>query len=225
MLLSGSDGWIQDYTVETSLDGVSWNLSATVKRSTVVLRYIKFDNGPLNAKQLRVIITAAQRGYSRICELSPVYAVSTNSTTNNPLETSSTTTKSSPSLSTTTTELMTTLAPPSPVNSSKTKPNTAEIIAGVLAGLAGILLGLQAYILWLLRKKQSNGGNISTYSTGVGVGIEGTAGGQTVIISDDPHQKNPIIGFSFHTITATSELGDQQHPDALVGRYPRAELG
>lgn len=237
MLLSGTDGWLRDYTVETSLDGLSWNLSATVKASTVVLRYIKFDNGPLDAKKLRVIITAAKNDFSRIHELSPVYAAVSADTT---------TTKSSPSPSPSTTTTTTTPittpapaeaeappAPPSPDNTSKkTKPNTAEIIAGVLAGLAGILLGLQAYILWLLRKKQQrNGSNmISTCMSTTGFGVVEEAavgGGQTVIIGDDlSHQNNPIIGFSFHTITATSELGgSQQHHSELVGkRYPRAEL-
>lgn len=244
MLLSGTDGWLQDYTVETSLDGLSWNLSATVKASTVVLRYIKFDNGPLDSRKLRVTITAAMNDFSRIHELSPVYAaVSADTITTK----SSPSPSPSPSPSTTTTTTTTPIttpavaeaeappAPPSPVNTSKkTKPNMAEVIAGVLAGLAGILLGLQAYILWLLRKKQQmNGSNmISTYmsTTGVGVGVvEGAAvgGGQTVIIGDDlSHQNDPIIGFSFHTITATSELvGSQQHNSELVGkRYPRVEL-
>lgn len=233
MLLSGSDGWIRDYTVETSLDGFSWNLSATVKSSNIVLRYLKLDNGPLDAKNLRVIITAAMNGYSRICELSLVYAaVSKNpSTNNNPLESSTTSTKSSPSPSTTTIPVTLSApaeapAPPSSVISEKTKPNTAEIVAGVLAGLAGILLGLQAYILFLLRKKQGDISNTTSTCSTTGVGVErGTAGGgQTVIISDDPsHQKSPIIGFSFRTITASSELRGEHHPE-LAGRDPRAEL-
>lgn len=200
MLLSGSDGWILDYTVETSQDGVSWNLSATIKRSSVVLRFIRFDNGPLlKVKQLRVIITAAMAGYSRISELSPVYAVS-NSTTNPP----------SPSTATTTT---TTTAPPTPSPvTSKTKSNTVGIIAGVLGGLVGILLGVLAYLLWLLRKqrKQRNGDTIGT-------GVEGA--GQAVAVGAP--QKSPVSGFSFNTNVA-SELGGQ-HPESF-DRYPRTEL-
>lgn len=170
--VSGSDGWILDYTVETSLDGVTWNLSATVQRNNLVLRLIRFDDGPLNVKHLRVIITAAKDSFSRILELSPVYAVSNSST--NPLGASTTT--------------------PPPV-SSKTKSNTMEIVASLLGGLAGILLGLLAYVLWLLRK-QRNGG----------VG--------------DP-QKRPVGDFSFHK-PVVSELGNH-HPDSVT-TYPRSEL-
>lgn len=204
ILLSGSDGWILDYTVETSQDGVSWNLSATIKRSSVVLRFIRFDNGPLlKVKQLRVIITAAMAGYSRISELSPVYAVS-NSTTNPP----------SPSTAATTTTTTTTTTPPptpSPVT-SRTRSNTVGVIAGVLGGLAGILLGVLAYFLWLLRKqrKQRNGDTIGT-------GVEGA--GQAVAVGDP--QKSPVSGFSFNTNVA-SELGGQ-HPESFGG-YPRTEL-
>lgn len=198
MLLSSSDGWILDYTVETSQDGVSWNLSATVKSSSVVLRFIRFDNGPLlKVKQLRVIITAAMAGYSRISELSPVYAVS-NSTTNPP----------SPSTAATTTTTTTPPPTPSPVT-SRTRSNTVGVIAGVLGGLAGILLGVLAYLLWLLRKqrKQRNGGT----------GVEGA--GQAVAVGDP--RKSPVSGFSFNTNVA-SELGGQ-HPESY-GRYPRTEL-
>lgn len=199
MLLSGSDGWILDYTVETSQDGVSWNLSATVKGSSVVLRFIRFDNGPLlKVKQLRVIITAAMAGYSRISELSPVYAVS-NSSTNPP----------SPSTAATTTTTTTTTPPPV---TSRTKSNTVGIIAGVLGGLAGILLGALAYFLWLLRKQRKQR-NVDT----IGTGVEGA--GQAVAVGDP--QKSPVSGFSFNTNVA-SELGGQ-HPESF-GRYPRTEL-
>lgn len=204
MLLSGSDGWIRDYTVETSRDGVSWNLSATVERSSVVLRFIRFDNGPLSVKQLRVIITAAMAGYSRISELSPVYAVS-NSTTN-PLGTSN----SSPSTATTTTTVMTT-PPPSPSLSpvtSRTKSNTVGIVAGVLGGLAGILLGVLAYFLWLLRKQRNDD---------IGFGDEGA--GQAVAVGD--LQKSPVSGNLSHTNFASELRG--QDPGA-VGGYPRTEL-
>lgn len=174
MLLSGGNAdWIQDYTVETSLNGVTWNLSATVQRNSAILRFIRFDNGPLNVKLLRVIITAARKEYSRISELLPVYAVSNSSTNSHG---ASTITNSSPSKAPTwTTQLM---PNPRPV-SSKTKSDMLEIVASVLGGLAGILLGLLAYLLWLL-KKQSVGDT----------------------------QKLPLRGFSFDT-PVVSELEHQ----------------
>lgn len=202
MLLSGSDGWIRNYTVETSQDGGSWVLASTVTLSDVVLRFIRFDNGPLDVKQLRVNITAAMAGYSRISELRPVYAAaasaskSNSNATINPLVETSTTT--APTTVTTTT---------TPRTPSGTNSNTIGIIAGVLGGLAGILLGVLAYFLWLMRKQRNSV---------VGTGVEGT--GQTVAVGGGGPQKSPVSGFSFRA----SQLGGQ-YPQEL-GNHPRTEL-
>lgn len=130
MLLSNNNGWPLNYTVETSLNGASWTLAATVKLSDVVLRIIRFDNGPLHLKQLRITVTAALNGYTRISELAPIYAAAANSTI--------------------------AYSSSQPSSTSGTKSNIAEIIAGVLGGVAGILLAALGYFLWLLRKRRNS---------------------------------------------------------------------
>lgn len=211
-LLSGSDGWILNYTVETTPDGASWNLAATVELSNVVLRFIRFENGPLNVKQLRVIITAAMAGYSRISELSPVYAAASISTTD-PLTISTTSTHSSTSTSATTATTAAAAAAITntpPQASSGTKSNTVGIIAGVLGGLTGILLAVLAFSIWLLRKQRNSL---------VGTGVKGT--GHTGAVAGDATQKSPVSGFSYHSNVASELAG--QHPEE-AGGYPRTEL-
>lgn len=125
IFLSHNNGWPLNYTVETSLNDASWTLAATVQLSNVVLRFIRFENGPLNVKQLRINVTAAIGGFTRIAELSPIYAAaSSNSTVDNPLSTSTINSTTTPPTST----------------SSQAKSNMVGIIAGVLGGVVGILL-------------------------------------------------------------------------------------
>lgn len=195
ILLSQNDGWPLNYTVEISLNGASWALAATVQLSNVVLRFIRFDNGPLNVKQLRINVTAAIGGFTRIAELSPIYAAAASSKTANadPLSTSTTS-------SATTTPLS---------SSSQSKSNAVGIIAGVLGGAAGILLAALGYFLWLLRKqKNKNIGTAGVKEAGDGIAIGGT-------------QKSPVSGSSYHPNIA-SELGGRDPQEA--GGYPRNEL-
>ena len=196
MFLSQNRGWPLNYTVETSLNDASWTLAATVQLSNVVLRFIRFDNGPLNVKQFRINVTAALGGTTRIAEVSPIYAAaSSNSAVDNLLSTSipsSTTT-----MTTTTTPLST---------SSQTKPNTVGIIAGVLGGVAGILLAALSYFLWVLRKQRNS--NIGIAETGDGVAVDGT---QRSPVGDPLHRKNIV-----------SELGGCYPQEA--GGCSRSEL-
>lgn len=153
ILLSHNDGWPLNYTVETSVNGASWTVAATVDLSNVVLRVIRFDKSPLSLKQLRVNVTASLGGYTRIAELSPIYAAAafSNSTTDNPLST------------------------PTPQStSSQTKSNTAGIIAGVLGGVAGILLAILGYLLWLLRRQRNKIVTTGVDGTGDGIAVERT---------------------------------------------------
>lgn len=176
MLLSQNDGWPLNYTVETSLNGAGWTLAATVQLSNVVLRFIRFENGPLSVKQLRINVTAAMGDFTRIAELSPTYAsTSSNSTIDDPLSTS---TPSSTRIPLTT--------------SSQKKSNTVGIIAGVLGGVVGILLAALGYFLWLLRKQRNH--NIGT------VGVKEVGDGNAV-----GTQKSSVSDSSYHTHVA-SEL-------------------
>ena len=203
-LLSGSDGWILNYTVDTSLDGASWNLAATVELSNTVLRFIRFDKGPLKVKQLRINITAAQNEYSRIMELLPVYAAAASISATD-TRVSSTSTAKATTAAVTTTPISNT---PSPATAGA-KSNTAEIVAGVLGGLAAILLGALAYFLWLLRKQRNSV---------LGTGVEGMGQGVAVL---DGSLKNTVSPISYHSNVA-SEIGGQ-HPQE-AGGYPRIEL-
>ena len=184
-----------NYTVETSLNDASWTIAATVQLNNVVLRFIRFHNGPLNVKQFRINVTAALGGYTRIAELSPIYAAaSSNSTVDNLLSTSS------PSFTTTT-------PPPPPLStSSQTKPNTVGIIASVLGGVAGILLAALSYFLWVLKKQRNN--NIGIPEAGDGVAVGGT---QKSSVGDPLNRKNTV-----------SELGGCYPQEA--GGYSRSEL-
>lgn len=174
MLLSPNGGWPLNYTVETSLNGASWTLAATVRLSNFALRFIRFDNAPLNVKQLRINVTAALGDYTRIAELSPVYAATTssNSTAKDPLSTST------PS-STTTTISSTPLS-----TSLQKKPNPVGIIGGVLGGVAGILIAALGYFLWLLRKQRKH---IIDAAGVKGVGEGSFVGGV---------QKNPVSNYT-----------------------------
>ena len=208
-LLSGSDGWILNYTVDTSLDGASWNLAATVELSNTVLRFIRFDNGPLKVKQLRISITAAQNEYSRIMELLPVYAAASISATDPRATSTSTHSSASTARTTTATVTKTPISnTPSPATSGA-ESNTVKIVAGVLGGLAAILLGTLAYFVWLLRTQRNSV---------VGTGDEGTGQGVAVL---DGSLKNTVSGFSYHSNVA-SGIGGQDLQEA--GGYPRMEL-
>lgn len=187
ILLSHNDGWPLNYTVETSVNGASWTVAATVDLSNVVLRVIRFDKSPLSLKQLRVNVTASLGGYTRIAELSPIYAAaaSSNSTTDNPLST------------------------PTPQSTlSQSKSNTAGITAGALGGVAGILLAILGYLLWLLRRQRKK---IVT------TGVDGTGDG----IAVDRTQKIPVRNSRYHT-NFVSEAGGQTPQEA--GGYSRTEL-
>lgn len=195
VLLSQNDGWPLNYTVETSLNGAGWTLAATVQLSNVVLRLIRFDNGPLKVKQLRINVTAAISAFTRIAELSPIYAGAANSTSDgSPLS------ASTPSLSSTTT-------PPS--SAPETKSSTVGIIAGVLGGVAGILLVALGYFLWVLRKQRKS-------TLGTAGGMEG---GDKIVV--DGTKMNPLSESSYPTNTA-SELGGRDPQEA--GGYSRNEL-
>lgn len=152
MLLSQNDGLPLNYTVETTLKGAGWTLAATVALSDFVLRFIRFDIGPLNLKQLRITVTAAMGAYTRIAELAPIYVVAANSTSDN-----SSLPASTPS-SYTASKMITTQ--PSSCTTTTMMLNALGIVAGFFGGVAGILLAPSGYFLWLLRKR-----SISTMDT------------------------------------------------------------
>lgn len=170
MLLSNTDGWPLNYTVETSMDDSNWSLGATVQLCDVILRIIRFAS-PIELAHLRVNVTAPRGGYTRTAELSPVYAArSLNSTppppTHSPSSSSTTTFTAHPPSATN---------PPSASSSSgintaavQKKSNNMGIVAGVLGGLAAILLGALAYFLWLLRKRKNSGTGIEKENVVVG---------------------------------------------------------
>lgn len=137
VLLSQNDGWPLNYTVETSPDGASWTSAATVELSNVVLRLIKFDNSPLKVKQLQINVTAAINAYTRIAELSPIYAAGANSTSDDsPLST-----------------LIQSSSTTAPTSSTReTKSSTVGIIAGFLGGVVAFLVVALGYFVWLQRK-------------------------------------------------------------------------
>lgn len=168
ILLSQNDGWPVNYTVETSVNGASWTLAATVENSNVILRVIRFDKSPLSLKQLRINVTASRGGYTRIAELSPIYpaAASSNSTIDDPLPTST---------------------PQS--TSSQTKSNTVGIVAGVLGGVAGILLAILAYFLWLLRRQRNKIGTTGVDGTGDGIAVDRT---QKIPVSNSRYHSNLV---------------------------------
>lgn len=140
--------------METSPDGASWTLAATVELSNVVLRLIKFDNNPLKVKQLQINVTAAINAYTRIAELSPIYAAGANSTSDDsPLSTliqSSSTTSST----------------------RKSKPSTVGIIAGFLGGVVAFLVVALGYFVWLQRKSTVNAAGVK--GAGEKTGVDGT---------------------------------------------------
>lgn len=73
MLLSNEDGWPVNYTVEKSLAGSTWSLGAKAEFGDVILLSIRFSS-PRKIKQIRPNVTTDQSGYTRIAELSPIYA-------------------------------------------------------------------------------------------------------------------------------------------------------
>lgn len=177
VLLSQNDGWPLNYTVETSPDGASWTLAATVELSNVVLRLIKFDNNPLKVKQLQINVTAAINAYTRIAELSPIYAAGANSTSDDsPLST-----------------LIQSSSTTAPTSSTrKTKPSTVGIIAGFLGGVVAFLVVALGYFVWLQRKSTVNAAGVK--GAGEKTGVDGT-------------QKNPLSESSYQTIIRSELRG------------------
>lgn len=174
VLLSQNDGWPLNYTVQTSPNGASWTLAATVELSNVVLRLIKFDNGPLKVKQLRINVTAAIDAYTRIAELSPIYAAGANSTSDDsPLST-----------------LIQSSSTTAPTSSTpETKSSTVGIIAGFLGGVVAILVVVLGYFVWLQRKSTVSAAGVK--GAGEKTGVDGTQNGplsessyQTIIRSE-----------------------------------------
>lgn len=156
ILLFDDDGVPLDFTVDTNA-GSGWTQGAKITNNTEVLRFIKFPKSLL-CLQLRVEVTLAQTvpagEYTRISEISPVYADLTASIQ------SSTSTSSSASLSSTTTPSPATTNTTTPSTNSTQKENTTAIIAGVLGAIAGVLI--LALILLLIRLRNNNGGRTPT---------------------------------------------------------------
>lgn len=201
VLLSVESAWPLNFTVDTSMDGASWTLAATVELNNVILRVIRFDKSPLSLKQLRVNITATMDGYSRIAELSPIYTAASSNSTSNSLSTSSPSSTKSASTGSST------MNPPIST-SSRTKSNTVGTVAGVLGGVVGSLLAALCYSLWLLRRKRNEIDTAMVQEVGDGIAIIRT------------HQI-PVDNSSGHTnITNESE---SLYP-LEAGGYSRNEL-
>lgn len=185
ILLFDDDGFPLDFTVDTN-DGSGWTQKAKITNNAEVLKFIKFPKSLL-CLQLRVKVTLAQKSpageYTRIAEISPVYAdlkasiqssnstsssTSLNSTTTPSPATAKTNTPSPATAKTTTSSPATAKTPPSPATTNTTAPttnstqktNTTAIIAGVLGAIAGVLI--LVLILLLRRLLNNNGGRTPT---------------------------------------------------------------
>lgn len=150
ILLSYDDGVPVDFTVDTN-NGSGWTQGAGITGNSKVLQFVKFPRSLL-CLQLRVNVMLAQKvpfgEFTRISELSPVYADLSSSV---PAITVTALAEASTSLSpapTTTT----------PSTSSTQNENAALIAAGVLGTIAGVLiLALIAAVLIERRRRNNKG--------------------------------------------------------------------
>lgn len=188
ILLFADDGFPLDFTVDTN-DGSGWSQRAKITKNAEVLKFIKFPKSLL-CLQLRVKVTLAQKSpageYTRIAEISPVYAdltasiqssnstsssTSLNSTTTPSPATTKTTTQSPATAKTTTpspdTTKTTTQSPatantttPSPATTNTTTPTTNSTqkpnTTAIIAGVLGAIAGVLILVLILLLRRLRN---------------------------------------------------------------------
>ena len=176
IFLSYDDGVPVDFTVDTN-DGSGWTQGANITGNTEVLQFIKFPRS-LRCLQLRVNVTLAQNvaygEFTRIAELSPVYAdlsssvptITVTASIQSSTSLSSTTRPSSTTTTTTATPSPTTITTTAPSTNSKQSENTTTIVAGVLGAIAGVLiLALIVVVLLMRRRRNKNGGSTPPIDT------------------------------------------------------------
>lgn len=145
LILSGEDGWILEYTVET-YNGTSWTTVADIGNATSPIQLIYFP-GPVMARKVRINVTQDQPGvnnageYTRIHEVYPLFATASSSA-------SSTSGGSSASSSTSTSA--------TDKSTSKKHSNAGAIAAGVIGGVvAAIIVVLAGFLTF--RKRWGKG--------------------------------------------------------------------
>ena len=137
------DGWLLDYTVETSND-TGWILQATVTNCEGPLRYVPFTH-PIQTTQVKIVVTDEQDGgFTRIHEVYPVFAKGASNTS----ESNPTPSDIKPYGSTTSSFLSS-----SPNASKCSDSNIGAIVGGVLGGIILILFfALAALLAHFFRK-------------------------------------------------------------------------
>lgn len=145
ILLSYDDGVPVNFIVDTN-DGSGWTQGAKITGNTAVLQFIKFPRS-LRCLQLRVNVTLVQKAvageFTRIAELSPVYADLSSSV---------------PTITTTPSPTTTTTIAPSTISTQS--ENTITIVSGVLGAVAGVsILALIVVVLLMRRRGNKNGGS------------------------------------------------------------------
>lgn len=131
IILSGEDGWLLAYTVETSslTNDSNWTTAAQIQNTTSPIQLINFLT-PVIARQVRISVTKDQSAleYTRIFEVYPLFGTSSNASNST--------------------------ADPS---TSKKCSNTEAIAAGVIGGMVAIILAVLAGV-FVLKRRGSQGG-------------------------------------------------------------------
>lgn len=142
IILSGEDGWLLAYTVQTYNDS-AWTTAAEISNTTSPIQLINFL-GPVIATKVRINVTHDQSGhdnnvnddYTRIHEVYPLFGTMSSSASN--------------STSTSSTD-----------KSTSTKCSNAGAIAGgVVGGMAVIILAALAGFFLLIKQRKHGGSDL-----------------------------------------------------------------
>lgn len=135
IILSGEDGWLLAYTVQT-YNGSAWTTAADIPNATSAIQLINFL-GPVTATKVRINVTHDQSGhsnqvnqdYTRILEVHPLFGTLSSSTSNS-------------------------------TSTSKKCPNAGAIAGGVVGGIAVIVVAALAGFLWFIKQREDGASDL-----------------------------------------------------------------
>ncbi|MCJ1467265.1 hypothetical protein MMC07_005889 [Pseudocyphellaria aurata] len=135
IIISGEDGWLSEYTVETSglTNDSGWTTPAQIHNATSPIQLINFLT-PVIARQVRISVQLAG-DYSRIHEVYPLFGTSSSSASSSSASASSASSSSASSSASNSTADQ-----PAPEKCS----NAGTIAAGVIGGMLFIILAVLA---------------------------------------------------------------------------------